>query len=53
MSFVQEHALREIPKYRMKILLRGFTEKLRNIFTNRETGMIVYMRIVMITMLLF
>jgi len=50
---VQEQTLREIPKHHMKILLRGFTEKLRTIFTNREIGMRVYMRIVMIIMLLF
>jgi len=53
MSFVQEKALRKIPKHRVKILLRGFAEKLRTIFANREIGMIVYMRIVMIMMLLF
>jgi len=53
MSFVQEQTLREIHKHRMKILLRGFTENLRNIFTNREIGMIVYMRIVIIMTSLF
>jgi hypothetical protein len=43
-----ERVLGKFPKYHMKILLRDFNAKAGKTFLNRQLGMKVYMKLVMI-----
>ena len=47
-----EDVFGHFPKYRMKILLRDFNRKwVERLFTNRQLGMRVYIKLVMIMLL--